>query len=158
MARNSFILEFVMKMTRTWLLLGGGGLICGEIAERLNALGDKVFSLDFRQQPGIEAAHSYTGDALAPGVLDRFLAEVKPDGIINGINLATIFAREPAQGYASLVAYICSIHDALRDHLRRREGDSRRPMHGAVRNAVGIRFGAFSENMKVSFQATRSIG
>jgi len=29
---------------------------------------------------------------------------------------------------------------------------------GAVRNAVGIRFGAFSENMKVSFQATRSIG
>jgi integrase/recombinase XerD len=27
-----------------------------------------------------------------------------------------------------------------------------------VRNAVGIRFGAFSENMKVSFQATRSIG
>jgi hypothetical protein len=124
-----FYLEFVMKMTRTWLLLGGGGLICGEIAERLNALGDKVFSLDFRQQPGIEAAHSYTGDALAPGVLDRFLAEVKPDGIINGINLATIFAREPAQGYASLVAYICSIHDALRDHLLRREGDSSRPMH-----------------------------
>jgi hypothetical protein len=29
---------------------------------------------------------------------------------------------------------------------------------GSVRNAVGIRFGAFSENMKVSFQATRSIG
>jgi hypothetical protein len=29
---------------------------------------------------------------------------------------------------------------------------------GAVRDAVGIRFGAFSENMKVSFQATRSIG
>jgi hypothetical protein len=32
------------------------------------------------------------------------------------------------------------------------------PKEGAVRNAVGIRFGAFSENMKVSFQATRSIG
>jgi hypothetical protein len=29
---------------------------------------------------------------------------------------------------------------------------------GAVRNVVGIRFGAFSGNMKVSFQATRSIG
>jgi hypothetical protein len=29
---------------------------------------------------------------------------------------------------------------------------------GAVRNAVGIWFGAFSGNMKVSFQATRSIG
>ena len=29
---------------------------------------------------------------------------------------------------------------------------------GAVRNAVGIRCGAFSGNMKVSFQAARSIG
>jgi len=29
---------------------------------------------------------------------------------------------------------------------------------GAVRNAVGIRSGAFSGNMKVSFQAARSIG
>jgi DNA end-binding protein Ku len=29
---------------------------------------------------------------------------------------------------------------------------------GAVRNAVGIRFGGFSGNMKVAFQATRSIG
>jgi putative restriction endonuclease len=29
---------------------------------------------------------------------------------------------------------------------------------GAVRNAVGIRLGEFSGNMKVSFQATRSIG
>src|ERR1700737_4173899 len=29
---------------------------------------------------------------------------------------------------------------------------------GAVRNAVGIRRGAFSGNMKVSFQAARSIG
>jgi len=118
-----------MNMTRTWLLLGGGGLICGEIAERLNALGDKVFSLDVRQQPVTEAARSYTGDALAPGVLDNFLAEVMPDGIINGINLATIFAREPAQGYAGLVTYICGIHDALRNHLRRRKGDWRRPMH-----------------------------
>jgi len=34
----------------------------------------------------------------------------------------------------------------------------KRVLCGAVRNAVGIRFGAFSENMKVSFQATRSIG
>ena len=31
-------------------------------------------------------------------------------------------------------------------------------MDGAVRNAVGIRCGAFSGNMKVSFQAARSIG
>ena len=31
-------------------------------------------------------------------------------------------------------------------------------VHGAVRNAVGIRCGAFSGNMKVSFQAARSIG
>src|SRR5271156_3995565 len=30
--------------------------------------------------------------------------------------------------------------------------------HGAVRNAVGIRCGAFPGNMKVSFQAARSIG
>jgi hypothetical protein len=29
---------------------------------------------------------------------------------------------------------------------------------GAVRNVVGIRCGAFSGNMKVSFQAARSIG
>ena len=29
---------------------------------------------------------------------------------------------------------------------------------GAVRNAVGIRCGAFSSNMKVPFQAARSIG
>ncbi|HEY6375913.1 MAG TPA: DUF2177 family protein, partial [Edaphobacter sp.] len=29
---------------------------------------------------------------------------------------------------------------------------------GAVRNAVGIRFSGFSGNMKVAFQATRSIG
>ena len=29
---------------------------------------------------------------------------------------------------------------------------------GAVRKAVGIRCGAFSGNMKVSFQAARSIG
>ena len=29
---------------------------------------------------------------------------------------------------------------------------------GGVRNAVGIRCGAFSGNMKVSFQAARSIG
>jgi hypothetical protein len=32
------------------------------------------------------------------------------------------------------------------------------PISGAVRNAVGIRCGAFSGNMKVSFQAARSIG
>jgi len=32
------------------------------------------------------------------------------------------------------------------------------PPYGAVRNAVGIRCGAFSGNMKVSFQAARSIG
>ena len=31
-------------------------------------------------------------------------------------------------------------------------------MRGAVRNVVGIRCGAFSGNMKVSFQAARSIG
>jgi hypothetical protein len=31
-------------------------------------------------------------------------------------------------------------------------------VEGAVRNAVGIRCGAFSGNMKVSFQAARSIG
>ena len=30
--------------------------------------------------------------------------------------------------------------------------------HGAVRNAVGIRLGEFSGNMKLSFQAARSIG
>jgi hypothetical protein len=121
--------EFAMNRKRTWLLLGGGGLICGEIAERLSASGDKVFSLDVRQQSIKKAARSYTGDALAPGVLDKFLAEIKPDGIINGINLATIFAREPAQGYARLVAYICGIHDALRNHLQRRGGDLHRPMH-----------------------------
>jgi hypothetical protein len=32
-----------------------------------------------------------------------------------------------------------------------------RASEGAVRNAVGIRCGAFSGNMKVSFQAARSI-
>jgi hypothetical protein len=32
------------------------------------------------------------------------------------------------------------------------------PGWGAVRNAVGIRVGEFAGNMKVSFQATRSIG
>jgi hypothetical protein len=32
------------------------------------------------------------------------------------------------------------------------------PFAGAVRKAVGIRFGAISDNMKVSFQAARSIG
>jgi hypothetical protein len=31
-------------------------------------------------------------------------------------------------------------------------------MLGAVRKAVGIRFGAISDNMRVSFQAARSIG
>ena len=29
---------------------------------------------------------------------------------------------------------------------------------GAVRNAVGIRYGVFPGNMKLSFQAARSIG
>jgi hypothetical protein len=38
----------------------------------------------------------------------------------------------------------------------RREGQSFR--QGAVRNAVGIRCGAFFGNMKVLFQAARSIG
>ena len=33
-----------------------------------------------------------------------------------------------------------------------------RLMRGAVRNLVGIGCGAFSGNMKVSFQAARSIG
>jgi hypothetical protein len=36
--------------------------------------------------------------------------------------------------------------------------DTTAPIAGAVRNAVGIRCGAFSGNMKVSFQAARSIG
>jgi hypothetical protein len=118
-----------MNRKRTWLLLGGGGLICGEIAERLSASGDKVFSLDVRQQPIKKAARSYTADALAPGVFDKFLTEVKPDGIINGINLATVFSREPAQGYTRAVAYICGIHDALRNYMRSRDDESRRPMH-----------------------------
>jgi len=32
------------------------------------------------------------------------------------------------------------------------------PGPGAVRNAVGIRYGVFPGNMKLSFQAARSIG
>ena len=31
-------------------------------------------------------------------------------------------------------------------------------LRGAVRNAVGIRYGVFPGNMKLSFQAARSIG
>jgi hypothetical protein len=48
--------------------------------------------------------------------------------------------------------------DALIADLRARKLNVFSVGGGAVRNAVGIRFGAFSENMKVSFQATRSIG
>jgi hypothetical protein len=51
--------------------------------------------------------------------------------------------------------------DAMTDDLARElaiKDASISMLQGAVRNAVGIRCGAFSGNMKVSFQAARSIG
>jgi len=53
--------------------------------------------------------------------------------------------------------YNCIIHDILgAPQIGFQTGD--RLGLGAVRNAVGIRVGEFCGNMKVSFQATRSIG
>ncbi len=46
----------------------------------------------------------------------------------------------------------------ISDSFRMFETLNARGLRGAVRNAVGIRCGAFSGNMKVSFQAARSIG
>jgi hypothetical protein len=44
------------------------------------------------------------------------------------------------------------------DKDSKREDDLLDTFCGAVRNAVGIRVGEFSGNMKLSFQAARSIG
>ena len=55
--------------------------------------------------------------------------------------------------------WIASVNmTALGEYLERREAMCRVEELAGVRKAVGIRRGAISDNMKVSFQAARSIG
>src|SRR6266481_4646171 len=66
------------------------------------------------------------------------------------------YAVKNSSSVAAMVAGTKSEAEKLEIWEKARQGAVYRL--GAVRNAVGIRCGAFSGNMKVSFQAARSIG
>src|SRR5260370_4624614 len=95
-------------------------------------------------------AHYRGKEDLLRGGFDALRAELKA---ARGTALSKRGAGQDGPLVFSLAMFehACAYRDVYRAMVGGRGG-------GAVRNAVGIRFGAFSGNMKVSFQATRSIG
>ncbi len=96
------------------LILGGNGLIGSTIANSLSPKDYSVTIADSRQMsdrnPGLEFIQI---DALRKDSILKLIHSTQPAVIINCINVATIYSKNPKKGLSEIVQFYLSIYKAL---------------------------------------------
>jgi len=105
-------------MSKKYLLLGGAGLLGSAIATEIIKRNEQAVIVDIPEKILHKASRIggaiYRGeDVFKKKALSECIQEVRPDIIINAINLATIFSDNPEEGYTSLIKFYVSLYAAL---------------------------------------------
>lgn len=95
------------------LILGGSGLIGGALAEELVKSFD-VSVIDLKKpQEKINGVKYITANALSFPDLEELILNIKPELIINSINIATIFSSNPESNYKKLVKFYYNLYQTF---------------------------------------------
>lgn len=87
---------------RTAVVLGGFGLVGSGIA---NALADGGFTVVRAGRSCEPGASSRKVDILDLNQVSALLDELRPSVVVNAVNLATSFAKDPSAGYPKIIAF-----------------------------------------------------
>lgn len=101
-------------MSNQYLILGGSGLVGSTLISKLRP--DAVVTVADIRPPtrvSMEKLRYIQADLTKPGELEQLIQEVKPDVIVNTINLATIFSEQLGDGYRELVRWYVRLYQAL---------------------------------------------
>lgn len=99
-------------MQKVALILGGNGLIGRTTHQRLIQLDWQTVVIDTRK-PIKEVANFRQMDILQRGALGHVIDELKPDLIVNAINIATLYSNNAPKHYGELVWFYRDLYDAL---------------------------------------------
>lgn len=95
------------------VILGGLGLIGGSLAEEL-AKSFKVFVVDKRAPiDKIPDVKYFTEDALNHETLSGILEKLQPKLIVNAINIATIFSKDPEINFKKIISFYYNLYQII---------------------------------------------
>ena len=97
----------------TVLVLGGSGLIGNEIVRRLQQEKADITVVDLRKLPQQDGVRLIQADIFLKDSLRQILDEVKPDTIINCVNIATICSHNPKKGYQQIVGFYVNLYRGM---------------------------------------------
>lgn len=103
-------------MHKKILLLGGAGLIAGNLAKHVSEMaGYEVYCVDIVQRGNSDLKNItfLKANVLQKDAITTIIAELQPSIIINGINVATIFSIHPQKGYVDLVNFYINLYKGL---------------------------------------------
>ena len=113
-------------MVKKYVIVGGAGLLGTAIAKEAVRRKEDVVIIDMPKKilskkekiPGV----TYRGeDVLKKNVLRSCMKELKPDVLINAINVATIFSHDTKVGYDALIKFYVTLYGSILD--------LRKPLH-----------------------------
>lgn len=101
-------------MDKTTLILGGNGLVAGEVAKKLAAKKYKIVIIDPRAKPESPTEFKIIqGDAFKERTLFGAIKQYQPDVIVNGINIATIFSQDTDHGLENMLNFYIDLYQSL---------------------------------------------
>lgn len=102
------------------VVLGGAGLVGRTLLERLRPHAGSVLAVDRRSTVdlaggphGAESSELRRLDITDPGTLRTLFTAVRPQLVVNAVNLATIYSQRGHPGYDGLIRYHADLFEAL---------------------------------------------